>query len=220
MTPERWRQIDDLFDAALRLDPAGREPWLREACGGDDDLRAEVGRLLAQDERADRDGFLTPPEAAGPPAGSDGDLAAPRRSPLPGASPGRPPPPGTHRWIDTGGFTPRQAIAPPTGPTPSPSPGPRAGAAARAADGLHPDPGRLGPLEARRPRAVRTRRSTASTSLVIAGPRGPRRPALEPVADPAGRAQGPGAGDGRPARRPLRLRPVPADARVLAARRR
>jgi hypothetical protein len=28
MTPERWRQIDDLFDAALRVDPAEREAWL------------------------------------------------------------------------------------------------------------------------------------------------------------------------------------------------
>ena len=68
MTPERWRRIDDLFDAAVRIDPAGREAWLRAACGGDDDLRAEVGRLLAQDERADRDGLLTPPGATGPPA--------------------------------------------------------------------------------------------------------------------------------------------------------
>ena len=65
MTPERWRRIDDLFDAALRLDPADREAWLREACGDDEALRAEVGRLLAQDEGAARDGFLTPPEAPG-----------------------------------------------------------------------------------------------------------------------------------------------------------
>jgi tRNA A-37 threonylcarbamoyl transferase component Bud32 len=63
MTPERWRQIDDLFDAALRIDPSGRDGWLRVACGDDDDLRVEVRRLLAQDERADRDGFLDPPEA-------------------------------------------------------------------------------------------------------------------------------------------------------------
>ena len=48
-----------------------REAWLRGACGDDDGLRAEVGRLLAQDERADRVGFLTPPEAVDqPPAGS------------------------------------------------------------------------------------------------------------------------------------------------------
>src|SRR4051812_43018277 len=55
MTPERWRRIDELFDAAVRIDPGGREALLRAACGEDDDLRAEVGRLLAQDERADRD---------------------------------------------------------------------------------------------------------------------------------------------------------------------
>jgi eukaryotic-like serine/threonine-protein kinase len=61
MTPERWRRIDDLFDDALRVSPAERDAWLREACD-DDDLRAEVGRLLAQDDRADREGFLTPPE--------------------------------------------------------------------------------------------------------------------------------------------------------------
>ncbi len=61
MTPERWRQIGDLFDAAVRIDPPGREAWLRAACGGDDELRAEVGRLLAQDERADQDGLLVPP---------------------------------------------------------------------------------------------------------------------------------------------------------------
>ena len=34
MTPERWRQIDDLFDAALRLNPAEREAWLRGAWSG------------------------------------------------------------------------------------------------------------------------------------------------------------------------------------------
>jgi eukaryotic-like serine/threonine-protein kinase len=67
MTPERWRQIGDLFDAAVRIDPTRREVWLRAACGGDDDLRAEVGRLLAQDERADQDGFLTPSGEPGRP---------------------------------------------------------------------------------------------------------------------------------------------------------
>ncbi len=64
MTPERWRQIDDLFAAAVLMEPAQREPWLRCACDGDEDLRAEVARLLSQDEEANGDGFLTPPEAA------------------------------------------------------------------------------------------------------------------------------------------------------------
>ena len=113
MTPERWRQIGDFFDAAVRIDPAGREAWLRAACGGDDDLRAEVGRLLAQDERADRDGVLTPPARRArlpdrtaswhPHAG-----AAPRRRPS------RSPRVGETSADDTGGFTPRAAIAPQT----------------------------------------------------------------------------------------------------------
>ncbi|MDB5349095.1 MAG: serine/threonine protein kinase [Planctomycetota bacterium] len=65
MTPERWRRIDDLFEAALRLEPSARASWLREACPDDDALRAEVGRLLDQNDAADRDGFLTPPEILG-----------------------------------------------------------------------------------------------------------------------------------------------------------
>jgi hypothetical protein len=53
MTPERWRQIGELFDAALTIDATGREAWLRPACGDDEDLRAQVHRLLAVEERAD-----------------------------------------------------------------------------------------------------------------------------------------------------------------------
>ena len=62
MTPDRWRQIDHLFDAAIRIDPAERADWLRRTCGDDDALRAEVGHLLADDDGADRNGFLAPPE--------------------------------------------------------------------------------------------------------------------------------------------------------------
>ena len=73
MTPERWQRIDNLFDAAIRLDHSEREAWLRGACGDDDGLWAEVVRLLAQDDRADRDGFLTPPEAVERPSDRTGD---------------------------------------------------------------------------------------------------------------------------------------------------
>jgi hypothetical protein len=68
MTPERWRRIDELFDGALKLDPAARESWLGRECGDDEKLRAEVGRLLAGDERAERDRVLRLPEgyARGP----------------------------------------------------------------------------------------------------------------------------------------------------------
>jgi hypothetical protein len=67
MNPERWQRIGELFNGAIRIDPARREEWLRAACSGDDELRAEVARLLAQDERADRVGFLTLPEPMAPP---------------------------------------------------------------------------------------------------------------------------------------------------------
>jgi eukaryotic-like serine/threonine-protein kinase len=63
VTPERWRRIDDLFDWALRLDPAEQEAWVRDASGGEADLRREVGRLLAQHNHAEAEGFMTPPES-------------------------------------------------------------------------------------------------------------------------------------------------------------
>jgi eukaryotic-like serine/threonine-protein kinase len=112
MTPERWRQIGELFKATIRIDPSGREAWLRATCDGDDDLRSEVARLLAQDEQADRVGFLTPPEATAVPP-------EPTTSWLPSVevSPRRPGPDaraGVAPANDTEGFTPRQAIAPQT----------------------------------------------------------------------------------------------------------
>ncbi|MDR3635058.1 MAG: serine/threonine-protein kinase [Isosphaeraceae bacterium] len=66
MTTQRWRQISDLFDAALRLEPAERGDWVRGACGADDELRAELDRLLADDDEASRTGFLTPPDTPRP----------------------------------------------------------------------------------------------------------------------------------------------------------
>jgi len=39
MTPERWRQVGKLFEAAVQVEPAGRQAWLQDVCGSDDDLR-------------------------------------------------------------------------------------------------------------------------------------------------------------------------------------
>ncbi len=47
MQAERFRQIRNLFDAALERDSGTREAFLREACTGDEELLVEVGRLLA-----------------------------------------------------------------------------------------------------------------------------------------------------------------------------
>jgi len=46
MTPTRFRQIRNLFEAVLEQPPTERESFLRDACQGDDQLRAEVVRLL------------------------------------------------------------------------------------------------------------------------------------------------------------------------------
>src|SRR5262249_14004740 len=55
MSSARWRQIVALFEAALRIDSSERGEWLRFACGADDDLKAEVGRLLARDAQVSRE---------------------------------------------------------------------------------------------------------------------------------------------------------------------
>src|SRR5690348_7158869 len=48
MTPDRWRQVADLFQAAAELPPAERSAFLEGACG-DKSVRAEVDALLAHD---------------------------------------------------------------------------------------------------------------------------------------------------------------------------
>ena len=59
MDLERWKQIDDLFGAALELDPDERRAFLDRACAGDGALREEVEKLLESDGRA-RDFIETP----------------------------------------------------------------------------------------------------------------------------------------------------------------
>jgi hypothetical protein len=59
VTPARWQQIHDLFDAALNLQPAERHAFLRDAAAGDPDLLREVETLLRSHTRAA--GFLDEP---------------------------------------------------------------------------------------------------------------------------------------------------------------
>jgi eukaryotic-like serine/threonine-protein kinase len=49
MPPERWRQIEDIFHAALEREPAARPAFLAIACREDQALRREVEALLQQD---------------------------------------------------------------------------------------------------------------------------------------------------------------------------
>jgi len=46
MNPERWQQIDELFQATLRRSRESRVTFLVEACDGDEALRREVQQLL------------------------------------------------------------------------------------------------------------------------------------------------------------------------------
>lgn len=52
MNPERWRQVDKLFQAALDRVPEERAVFISAACGGDDSLRREVEALLSADGQA------------------------------------------------------------------------------------------------------------------------------------------------------------------------
>jgi serine/threonine-protein kinase len=47
MEPQRWKEIDGIFAAALEREPAARAAFLDEACAGDERLRKEVESLLA-----------------------------------------------------------------------------------------------------------------------------------------------------------------------------
>ena len=49
MNPDRWRQVADVYEAALEREAAARGPFLAEACRDDLDLRREVESLLAQE---------------------------------------------------------------------------------------------------------------------------------------------------------------------------
>jgi hypothetical protein len=59
MDPERWNQVDRLLQSALQIPSAQRDAFLREACGGDDQLEKEVRSLIAAQNQAS--GFVGAP---------------------------------------------------------------------------------------------------------------------------------------------------------------
>jgi serine/threonine protein kinase len=54
MNPERWQEIERLYDAALELVPDERASFLEEACAGNEALRQKVDALLASRSGIDR----------------------------------------------------------------------------------------------------------------------------------------------------------------------
>jgi serine/threonine protein kinase/tetratricopeptide (TPR) repeat protein len=52
MTPKRWRQVEEIFQAALDLVPEERVRYVSEVCANDAGLRLDVESLLSQHENA------------------------------------------------------------------------------------------------------------------------------------------------------------------------
>ncbi|MFN0111232.1 MAG: protein kinase domain-containing protein [Blastocatellia bacterium] len=52
MTPQQWKKIDELLDAALDLPFERHSAFLDEACQGDEELRRELESLLAAHQKA------------------------------------------------------------------------------------------------------------------------------------------------------------------------
>ncbi|MEM7581856.1 MAG: serine/threonine-protein kinase [Acidobacteriota bacterium] len=61
MTPERWRQIRELFDQVIEQPAAARDSLLDQACAGDDELRREVASLIGSYD--DSSTFIDQPAA-------------------------------------------------------------------------------------------------------------------------------------------------------------
>ncbi|MGH9942954.1 MAG: protein kinase domain-containing protein [Pyrinomonadaceae bacterium] len=53
MNPERWQQLERLYQAALERAAGERSAFLEQACAGDEQLRREVERLIASHESQD-----------------------------------------------------------------------------------------------------------------------------------------------------------------------
>ena len=62
MTPDRWRQVEDLCHAALDFPAEERRAFLADACHDDEELQREVESLLAQQSSAE--GFMRVPAPA------------------------------------------------------------------------------------------------------------------------------------------------------------
>jgi eukaryotic-like serine/threonine-protein kinase len=62
MDPERWKQVEELYHAALECEESRRAAFLAEACAGDEGLRRRVELLLAHYAQASSS-FLEEPAA-------------------------------------------------------------------------------------------------------------------------------------------------------------
>ncbi|MEP7341057.1 MAG: serine/threonine-protein kinase, partial [Acidobacteriota bacterium] len=49
MTPERWQKVEEVFETSVELPLEEREAFLTRVCNGDEELRAEIASLLANE---------------------------------------------------------------------------------------------------------------------------------------------------------------------------
>ena len=61
MTPDRWRQVTEIFHTGLARDVTMREAYFAEACRDDASLRADVDALLGAHADADAGSFDAAP---------------------------------------------------------------------------------------------------------------------------------------------------------------
>ena len=59
MEPERWRQVEELYHAALEVATEERARFLKDTCGDDEQLHHEVESLLTHENSAE--GFIEAP---------------------------------------------------------------------------------------------------------------------------------------------------------------
>src|SRR5688572_16964760 len=52
MSPERWRDIEEVFQAAVEMPRADRAQFVDKFCGTDVELKAEILKLLESDDSA------------------------------------------------------------------------------------------------------------------------------------------------------------------------
>ena len=52
MDAELWRRVEDLYHASLEVTPEQRSAFLKDKCGGNEELQREVESLLAHEERS------------------------------------------------------------------------------------------------------------------------------------------------------------------------
>src|SRR5215204_280725 len=52
MSPERWREIEEVFQAAVEMPRADRALFVDKFCGSDAELKAEILKLIESDDSA------------------------------------------------------------------------------------------------------------------------------------------------------------------------